>query len=375
MSSWTENDRAAMTTALALAARGLGRVAPNPAVGCVLINEGRIVGRGWTQPGGRPHAETVALAEAGAAARGATAYVTLEPCAHVGKTGPCAEALIGAGVSRVVSALEDPDPRVCGRGHGLLQAAGIDVAIGLMATEAGHLNAGFLSRVKTGRPLVKLKLATSFDGRIATRSGESQWITGVEARTFVQTIRSRYDAVMVGSGTALADDPALTLRLAGLDHETRVRIIVDSRLRTPLSAQFVRGANRHPSVLITVPHGSSGAEIDRIGAYEAARVTVLTVPADPQGRVDLTAMMQALGARGLTRVLCEGGAELAASLLRADLVDRIAWFRSPGIIGGDGRAAIGPCAIDRLVHQVRFETIGHATLGEDRLDLVQRVRQ
>ena len=218
-----------MAHALALGQRGLGRTWPNPAVGCVIVHGGRVVGRGWTQPGGRPHAEVRALAQAGSAARGATAYVTLEPCAHHGHTGPCAEALIAAGVARVVTALQDPDPRVSGRGHAMLRAAGVAVTEGVLEPEARAVNAGFLKRVCHGLPLVTLKLATTLDGRIATASGESRWITGPEARRAVHALRLVHDAVLVGAGTARADDPDLTVRDLGATHQP-VRIVIDSRL-------------------------------------------------------------------------------------------------------------------------------------------------
>src|SRR5579862_7078692 len=217
-------DLMAMRGALSLARRGLGNTWPNPAVGCVLVREGRVVGRGWTQPGGRPHAETEALARAGRAARGATAYVTLEPCCHHGRTPPCADALIAAGLSRVVAAIEDPDPRVAGGGLARLRAAGLDVESGLCAAEAAEINAGFLSRLRLGRPLVTLKLATSLDGRIATASGESRWITGGPARERAHLLRATHDAILVGTDTVIADNPELTCRLPGLAGHSPVRV-------------------------------------------------------------------------------------------------------------------------------------------------------
>ncbi|MGY4803023.1 bifunctional diaminohydroxyphosphoribosylaminopyrimidine deaminase/5-amino-6-(5-phosphoribosylamino)uracil reductase RibD, partial [Teichococcus aerofrigidensis] len=218
-------DVAQMRAALALAARGLGNTWPNPAVGCVIVKEGVVVGRGWTAPGGRPHAETEALRRAGAAARGATAYVTLEPCCHWGRTPPCADALIAAGVARVVVAMQDPDPRVDGAGLRRLREAGIAVASGMLEAEARALNAGFLKRLASGLPLLTLKLATTLDGRIATRAGESQWITGPAARRAAHALRGRHDAVLVGSGTALADDPDLTCRLPGFAPVPTVRVV------------------------------------------------------------------------------------------------------------------------------------------------------
>jgi len=231
-----------MRSALELARRGLGIVAPNPAVGCVLVQGGRVVGRGWTQPGGRPHAETEALRRAGAASRGAVAYVTLEPCCHWGQTPPCTDALVAAGVRRVVVGAEDPDPRVSGRGIERLRAAGIEVELGICAEAAAELAAGFLLRMRAGRPLVTLKLATTLDGRIATHGGESQWITGPLARQRAHALRADHDAIMVGSNTAVVDDPLLTCRLAGLAARSPVRIAVDSRLRVPLTHKLVAGA-------------------------------------------------------------------------------------------------------------------------------------
>src|SRR5437764_12238002 len=242
-----------MRAALGLALRGLGNVWPNPAVGCVIVKEGRVVGRGWTQPGGRPHAETEALARAGEATRGATAYVTLEPCCHWGRTPPCTDALIAAGVRRVVVALEDPDPRVAGEGVRRLGAAGLHVDIGLGETEAAEINAGFFCRLRNGRPLVTLKLATSLDGRIATRRGESQWITGPPARERAHALRAGHDAIMVGTGTVLADDPQRTCRLPGLAHRSPVRVVIDRQLRIPPRMRLVSDARTVPTWVLTSP--------------------------------------------------------------------------------------------------------------------------
>jgi diaminohydroxyphosphoribosylaminopyrimidine deaminase/5-amino-6-(5-phosphoribosylamino)uracil reductase len=357
------DEAAYMRAALTLARRGLGLVAPNPAVGCVLVRDGAVVGRGWTQPGGRPHAETEALGRARAAARGATAYVTLEPCAHRGLTPPCVEALIEAGIARCVVAIEDPDPRVAGRGLERLKAAGISVSTGLLAHEAEEVNAGFLKRVRTGRPQILLKLASSLDGRIATHGGESRWITGEPARQFSHLLRRRYDAVMVGSGTVLADDPALSVRLPGLETAQPLRIVVDGRLRTPLTAQFVATARDHPSLILTLP-----GDPLRHQAFIDCGVRLIEVPPDSEGNIDLVAAMAELGRLGLTRVLVEGGATLAAALLRCRLVDQLAWFRSAGVIGGDGLAAIKPFGVDRLADQARAMRLGVMRIGEDLLE-------
>ena len=358
------DDARFMRMALVLARRGLGLVAPNPAVGCVLVRDGMVVGRGWTQPGGRPHAETEALARAGAAARGATAYVTLEPCAHRGQTPPCAEALIEAGIARCVAAIEDPDPRVAGRGLDMLREAGVQVSTGLLADEAEAVNAGFLKRIRTGRPLVLLKLASSLDGRIATHGGESRWITGEMAREFSHLLRRRYDAVMVGSGTVLVDDPELSVRLPGLGDPPPLRIVIDGRLRTPLTAKIVQQASTHPSLIVT----HSGGDRLRHQAFIDCGVRLLEVPPDGDGNVDLDAALQELGKLGLTRILVEGGATLAAALLRRRLVDRIAWFRSASLIGGDGLAAVKPFGVDRLAEQARGTRLAVMRLGEDLLE-------
>jgi diaminohydroxyphosphoribosylaminopyrimidine deaminase / 5-amino-6-(5-phosphoribosylamino)uracil reductase len=353
-----------MRVALGLARRGLGRVAPNPAVGCVLVRDRIVVGRGWTQPGGRPHAETEALRRAGGAAAGAVAYVTLEPCAHHGSTPPCVDALIAAGVARVVVAIEDPDPRVAGRGIDRLRAAGIAVEVGLCGGEAQALNAGFLKRIEQDLPLVTLKLATTLDGKIATHTGESRWITGEPARNLGHMLRRRHDAVMVGSGTVLADDPELTVRLPGLTDPPPLRIVVDGRLRTPLTAKLVAGAATVPTLIITHAHGD---EL-RAQAFRDCGVTLVEVGRDAGGNVDLKAALAALAQRGITRILVEGGATLAASLLAARLVDRLAWFRSPGLIGGDGMDAVKPFGVDRLADQALGTRLSVMRLGQDLLE-------
>ncbi|MGE5148370.1 MAG: bifunctional diaminohydroxyphosphoribosylaminopyrimidine deaminase/5-amino-6-(5-phosphoribosylamino)uracil reductase RibD, partial [Candidatus Eiseniibacteriota bacterium] len=280
-----------MQAALVLARRGLGNVWPNPAVGCVLVQPGsgggRVVGRGWTQPGGRPHAETEALARAGAAAKGATAYVTLEPCSHHGKTPPCADALIDAGISRAVVALEDPDKRVSGAGIAALRAAGIPTEVGLLGEAAAALNAGFLLRVREGRPFVTLKLATTLDGRIATASGESRWITGEVARDWAHGLRAGHDAVMVGIGTALVDDPELVCRLPGLPLRPTVRIVVDSALRLPVGSRLVQGTAQAPLWIVA----ASEVEFRRREALEAAGAEIIGVGADPRGRPDIGATL------------------------------------------------------------------------------------
>jgi diaminohydroxyphosphoribosylaminopyrimidine deaminase/5-amino-6-(5-phosphoribosylamino)uracil reductase len=365
----TDIDIAHMRAALTLAVRGLGRVWPNPAVGCVLVSpDGRVIARGWTQPGGRPHAETEALRRAGDAARGATAYVSLEPCSHHGKTPPCAEALVAAKIARCVVAVEDPDPRVQGRGLENLRAAGIEVTVGTLRDEAAELNAGFFTRVRSGRPLVALKIASTLDGRIALASGKSRWITGEAARARVHLMRSQNDAVLVGAATAIADDPELTVRMAGLEDRQPVRVVLDRDLALPLSARLVMSAATRP-VWIMVGPGVAGS---RGGNHRAAGADLIEVPLDQAGGLDLRAAMAELGRRGLTRVLVEAGGRLCAALLAQDLADRLSWFRSPGIIGGEGRPAAGLLSLAKLTEMPRFQRIAVETLGEDVLESYKR---
>lgn len=344
-----------MRAALALARRGLGRVWPNPAVGCVIVGGGRLVGRGWTQPGGRPHAEAMALAQAGAAAAGATAYVTLEPCAHHGRTPPCADALIAAGVARVVTPLEDPDPRVSGAGHARLQAAGIAVETGLMADEAEGVNRGFLTRQRRGRPMLTLKLAASLDGRIATAAGESRWITGPAARAEAHRMRAAADAVLVGAGTARADDPLLDVRLPGMEGRAPVRVVADPGLSLPDASRLAQGAGAAPVWLCCREDAARALPpgVERIPVKAAA------------GGIDPADMLRALGERGLTRVFCEGGGALAAALLRAGLVDELVWMSAGLALGADGAPAVAGLDVQALAEAPRFRLIRVRRLGGD----------
>jgi diaminohydroxyphosphoribosylaminopyrimidine deaminase/5-amino-6-(5-phosphoribosylamino)uracil reductase len=353
-----QRDFAAMRGALALARRGLGTTWPNPAVGCIIVNGGRVVGRGLTQPGGRPHAETEALARAGSEARGATAYVSLEPCAHWGKTAPCADALIAAGLRRVVAAVEDPDPRVAGAGLARLRAAGIAVETGLCAAEASEINAGFFQRVRLGRPLVTLKLATSLDGRIATSTGESRWITGAAVRDRAHALRASHDAILVGAGTVIADDPQLTCRLPGLAGRSPVRVVLDRQLRVPLEARLFAEAGAVPTWLLTFP----STPPERQASLRERGVNIIMVDKDSQGRIGLDQALARLGDWGLTRLLVEGGGRLAASLLRAGLVDRLVWMRAPRVIGGDGVPAVAALGLDRLAAAPGFERMSIETI-------------
>lgn len=345
-----------MALALSLGRRGMGRVWPNPAVGCVIVRDGVIVGRGRTADGGRPHAEVVALNQAGEAARGATAYVTLEPCAHHGRTPPCAEALIAAGIARVVVATGDPDARVAGRGITMLQEAGIVVDTGVMAAEAQRDHAGFLMRVTQNRPFVTLKLAATLDGRIATASGESQWITGPEARREVHLMRVRHDAVMVGAGTVRADDPSLTVR--GLGHVPQpVRVVVSRAMKIPATGQLAQTAREVP---VWLCHGI-GADVEDWTAKGAISLPC-TVTA---GQVDPVAALAALAEKGITRVFCEGGGMLAASLLSAGLVDALVVFSAGLAIGAEGTPALAAMGVERLSVAPRFKLDQVRQVGGD----------
>ncbi|MFV0472906.1 MAG: bifunctional diaminohydroxyphosphoribosylaminopyrimidine deaminase/5-amino-6-(5-phosphoribosylamino)uracil reductase RibD [Pikeienuella sp.] len=357
MAAGPEEDRRWMAAAIAFGRRGLGRVWPNPAVGCVLVRDGRLIGRGWTRPGGRLHAEAAALEQAGDA-RGATAYVSLEPCAHHGRTPPCAEALIAAGVARVVAPIADPDPRVAGRGFALLEAAGIAVETGLMAAEAEAANEGFLLRQRADRPFLTLKLAATLDGRIATAAGESRWITGPESRARAHLLRAQHDAILIGAATALADNPALDVRLAGLEDRAPLRLALDAALTLPATLHMA-GDGASPVWRLHARGDDAAADWGE----------PVPCPAAPDGRIDLAGMMRALGARGLTRVLCEGGGRLGAALVGAGLVDELVWFSAGAAIGAEGRPALGPLGLARLAEAPRFDLIRQERLGEDLMSI------
>lgn len=355
-----------MALALTLGRRGQGNTWPNPAVGCVLVHGGRIIGRGWTQPGGRPHAETQALAQAGEAARGATAYVTLEPCSHHGQTPPCAEALIGAGVARVVVAVTDSDPRVSGEGIAMLKAAGIAVETGVLADEAARDLQGFFLKTDLGRPFLTLKLAESLDGRIATATGESQWITGPEARRMVHAMRARHDAVMVGGGTARADDPSLTVRDMGVVRQP-VRVVVSRRLDIPLLGNLARTAREVP---VWIAHGRD-ADAMLVDTWRDLGAVML--PCDLDGiHLSPASVLQALGAQGLTRVFCEGGGALAASLLAADLVDELITFQAGLALGAEGYPSIGAMGIEKLAKAPRYRLAEVQQTGADLMAVWRR---
>lgn len=355
-----------MALALSLGRQGLGRVWPNPAVGCVIVADGRIVGRGRTADGGRPHAEAVALAQAGPLAQGATAYVTLEPCAHHGQTPPCAQALIAARVARVVIACTDPDPRVAGRGVAALQAAGIAVTTGVLGAQAATDHAGFFGRTAGTAPWLTLKLASSLDGRIATATGESQWISGPAARRMVHAMRARHDAVMVGAGTARADDPMLTVRDMGVTRQP-VRVVVSRRLDLPVDGAMVRSAAQVP---VWLCHDAA-LESPIIEEWRGRGAVCL--PCQMQGsQVDPASVLAVLAGQGLTRVFCEGGGGLSASLLAAGLVDELVVFGAGLVIGAEGTPAIAALGLSRLADAPRFDLIEARAVGAD---VVQRWRR
>jgi len=356
-----------MAVALALGRRGLGNTWPNPAVGAVAVRDGVLVGRGWTQPGGRPHAEVEALRRAGEAARGATLYVTLEPCSHHGKTPPCADAIIAAGIARVVSALDDPNPEVAGQGHARLRAAGIAVEVGAGAAHARRDHAGHILRMREGRPLVTLKLAVSADGKAGLAGRKPVAITGEAARRRAHLMRAMHDAILIGIGTALADDPALTCRLPGMESRSPVRVVLDAALRLPLEARLVRTARETPVWLFA---DAAAADV-RAQALRGLGVDVLRLDASG-GRFDPAAVLGALAGRGITRVLVEGGPMVAASFIAADLVDEAALFRSDVVVGPGGIDAIDGLPLDALTQSPRLRRIGDETIGADRLETFAR---
>jgi diaminohydroxyphosphoribosylaminopyrimidine deaminase / 5-amino-6-(5-phosphoribosylamino)uracil reductase len=358
-----EEDRRFMALALALGRRGLGRTWPNPAVGALIVcRDGDvplIVGRGWTQPGGRPHAEIEALRRAGESARGATLYVTLEPCSHHGKSPPCADAVIAAGVARVVSALEDPNPEVAGAGHARLRAAGIAVEIGVGAEEARHDHAGHVRRMRGGRPHVALKLAISADGKVAAAGRRPVAITGEAVRDRVHLMRAQSDAVMIGVGTALADDPLLTCRLPGMAASSPIRVVLDTALRLPLGSRLVRSARETP--LWIIARGANSRDAER--ALAAEGVTV--VRADADGLLDLASTLKLIAARGITRLMVEGGPTLAAALLAADLIDEAVLFHSPKVVGADGIDALEGMRLAALTESPQLKCVVREAVGAD----------
>jgi diaminohydroxyphosphoribosylaminopyrimidine deaminase/5-amino-6-(5-phosphoribosylamino)uracil reductase len=363
-------DQRFMALALALGRRGQGRTWPNPAVGAVVVRNGVIVGRGWTQPGGRPHAEPVALQQAGEAARGATLYVTLEPCSHVGKSPPCADAAIAAGIARVVSAIEDPNPEVAGQGHARLRAAGIIVDIGLGAAEAARDHAGHFRRIRDGRPHVILKLAVSSDDRIAASGHKPVAITGEAARARVHLLRAQCDALLVGIGTVLADDPLLTCRLPGMAARSPARVVLDRALRIPGDSRLVHSARETPLWVMTSSLSEAPAAM-KLGAAGAQVMRVATTTAPPPG-LDLPAVLHALSEKGITRLMVEGGARVASSFAEAGLVDEFWLLRGPEAIGADGVAALDALPLSQLTQSPDFRVRASETLRADTLTIYER---
>jgi diaminohydroxyphosphoribosylaminopyrimidine deaminase/5-amino-6-(5-phosphoribosylamino)uracil reductase len=358
-----------MQLALALGRRGQGRVWPNPAVGAVVVKDGIIVGRGWTQPGGRPHAEPEALARAGTYARGATLYVTLEPCSHHGKSPPCADAIIAAGIARVVSAIEDPNPEVGGQGHDRLRAAGIAVDVGLCAEEAAHDHAGHFLRVREKRPFVILKLAVSSDDRIAAAGRRPVAITGEASRARVHLLRAQSDAILVGIGTALADDPLLTCRLPGMAARSPVRVVLDRALRLPGTGRLVHSAREHPLWVMTSELAEAAA-MARLGAAGAQVIRVPTTDTSPG--LDLGAVLRALSDRGITRLMVEGGARVASSFVAAGLVDEVWLLRGAMAIGAEGIAALDKQPLSIITASPRWRVRASETLERDTLTVYER---
>jgi diaminohydroxyphosphoribosylaminopyrimidine deaminase/5-amino-6-(5-phosphoribosylamino)uracil reductase len=364
-----EADRRFMQLALTLGRRGLGRTWPNPAVGALVVKDDIIVSRGWTQAGGRPHAEVEALGRAGETARGATLYVTLEPCSHVGKSPPCADAVISAGISRVVSAIEDPNPLVAGQGYAKLRAAGITVDTGVGAREAAYDHAGHFRRLRDKRPHVILKLAVAADDRIAAAGHKPVAITGEAARTRVHLLRAQCDAILVGIGTVLSDDPLLTCRLPGMDARSPVRIVLDSALRIPAESRLMHSARQTPLWLIA-SETAEAASAARLGAAGAQMIRLAPVP-DAIG-LDLKTVLHALSERGITRLLVEGGSRVAAAFVAAGLADEVWLLRGPDAIGEGGVAALDATPLTTITQSPAFKLRASETLEKDTLTIYQR---
>jgi diaminohydroxyphosphoribosylaminopyrimidine deaminase / 5-amino-6-(5-phosphoribosylamino)uracil reductase len=355
-----------MALALTLGRRGLGNAWPNPAVGAVVVRDGMVVGRGWTQPGGRPHAEVEALRRAGDAARGATLYATLEPCSHHGKTPPCVDAIMAAGIGRVVSALEDPNPEIAGQGHARLRQHGVAVDVGVGAAEARRAHAGHFRRVRDGRPHVTLKLAVSADGKAGLAGRKPAAITGEAARAYVHRMRAMNDAVVTGIGTVLADDPQLTCRLPGMEQRSPVRVVLDSRLQLPEGSRLARSATRTLDWVFV----EQGATPAHEAALVQAGVEVLRVPGT-NGRLDLAAVLRGLAGRGITRVMVEAGPILSAAFVAADLVDEAALFRSPNALG-EGIDALDGLPLSALTLSPKLRLAGSEQVGADTLQIYER---
>jgi diaminohydroxyphosphoribosylaminopyrimidine deaminase / 5-amino-6-(5-phosphoribosylamino)uracil reductase len=366
-----DGDERFMALALALGRRALGNAWPNPAVGAVLVRDQNgepiVVGRGWTQPGGRPHAETEAIGRAGAAARGATLYVTLEPCSHHGKTPPCTDAIIAAGITRVVSALEDPNPEIAGKGHARLRAHGIKVDIGVGTAEAARAHAGHISRIRSRRPHITLKLAVSADGKVALAGRRPAEITGQSARDRVHLMRAQNDAIMVGIGTVLSDDPQLTCRLPGMASRSPVRVVLDTQLRLPLARALVTTAQAVPTWVVAGPDASTQAQ----QALQNQGLKVFRVGAHG-GQLEFAAVMTLLAQQGVTRLMVEGGPILAAALVAENLLDEAVLLRSRRPIGGEGIDALEGMPLTALTQSPHLRARAIESLGEDIAETFER---
>jgi diaminohydroxyphosphoribosylaminopyrimidine deaminase/5-amino-6-(5-phosphoribosylamino)uracil reductase len=365
--SAADADRRFMQVALRLARRMLGRTAPNPAVGAVVADAatGEVIARGWTQAGGRPHAEAHALVRAGARARGQTMYVTLEPCSHHGRTPPCADAIAAAGVRRVVCAIEDPNPEISGRGLAVLRAAGVAVDLGLCADEARWMAAGHILRMTRDRPFVQLKIAVSGDGLIAPGDGAPRWVTGPEARQLAHILRARADAILVGRKTVADDNPELTCRLPGLEGRSPRRVVVDAKFRTRPDAKMLSTAERVPVTIFgdtgsTPPPYPKGVEVRRM-------------PAGADGRLSLAVVLESLAAEGVTRVLVEGGPTIAGAILAADLVDEVVIGHGTETLGPKGRKPAGDHGLEFLADGARWQAVDERMIGADRLTVHRRI--
>ncbi|MBR1281922.1 bifunctional diaminohydroxyphosphoribosylaminopyrimidine deaminase/5-amino-6-(5-phosphoribosylamino)uracil reductase RibD [Bradyrhizobium sp. AUGA SZCCT0177] len=358
-----------MQLALALGRRGQGRTWPNPAVGAVIVKDGVIVGRGWTQPGGRPHAEPDALKRAGEAARGATLYVTLEPCSHFGKSPPCVDAVIASGIARVVSAIEDPNPEVAGQGHARLRAAGVIVDVGLNAAEAAYDHAGHFRRIRDKRPHVILKLAVSADDKIGAAGRKPVAITGEAARTRVHLLRAQCDAILVGIGTVLADDPVLTCRLPGMETLSPVRVVLDRSLRIPGTSRLVQTARETALWVMTSDLAEAPAAM-KLGAA-GAQVIRVAASSTPPG-LDLPAVLRALSDKGISRLMVEGGARVASSFVSAGLVDEVWLLRGPEAVGAGGIPALDALPLSALTGSPALRVRASESVGQDTLTIYER---
>jgi len=353
------NDYFYMKMAIDLSKRGLGVVYPNPSVGCVIVKDKHIIGRGWTGKGGRPHAEKTALEQA-KNAKGAKVYVTLEPCSHHGKTSPCAEALICSEVAEVFIATSDPDPRVSGRGIKMLKDAGINVRFGVLKTQADIVHQGFFNRIKQNRPLITIKIASSADGKIANNKDKKSWVTGPQSRRKGHMYRACHDAIMIGVGTALIDNPSLDCRIAGLEGRSPVRVVVDTDLRINAMSNLCKSANKIPLWIMTANSDNrKSAEIKKTGAQ------IFYFKKNGEGQLDLSEVMSTLAKKGITRLLCEGGGKLNASLIRASLVDRLIWFKSFDSIGKNGVDALYGISLDELGRYLTLSLLDEGQTGLD----------